>query len=371
MTSLQISQSMKKSGFVKVLSNGKNSLVKALETTTRNLYAYEMQERREEDKTDQRYHNHQPIGVYSRTSFNNIAHPQKFAFEFAAATQAYHDMDARALSECLDAMDHFPLDTYSNQSTLFRSTGDDALLVSDSLIAIADGVTSWGPIPNGNASLWATLLLGNTHQQLHKRFQQPRSNLDYLIACLDNAYSVTRKKMLKANLQGSSTILISVIAGDRLHTASIGDSKIYVIRDGKIIETNKTCTSINGCPRQVGTNTKLYPSSLGFFKSSKLEPNDIIIAASDGLSDNLWPCEIEEYINWGLKEKKSLQEISDKLMYEVYESAYDNYAVTPYSQRISTSPLNKNSLVYGGKLDDTSICVARVLPILYEEEETY
>ncbi len=245
------------------------------------------------------------------------------------------------------------------------STGDDALFVSDNLMGIADGVTGWSAVENGNASLWARSFLQRSFQYISDDLD--KSNLDYLAMSIDLAYKDVRQFMDANDIQGSSTLLLASIAENRLHVASIGDSRIWIIRDGQIILANDEHLDVDGCPRQVGTNTNtnIQPSMLSEFKSFELKPNDLIVMSSDGLADNLWPDEIVKSALTGLEKFGNLQGVADRLLYDAQDTAFDNYAVTPYSERANALPFNKSSLITGGKVDDVSICVAKVEPAQY------
>jgi hypothetical protein len=53
-----------------------------------------------------------------------------------------------------------------------------------------------------------------------------------------------------------------------------------------------------------------------------------------------------------------LQEVCNKLLVQVKQTAFDNYCVTPYVEKVNEM---SSSFITGGKLDDTSICLSKVL----------
>jgi serine/threonine protein phosphatase PrpC len=114
------------------------------------------------------------------------------------------------------------------------------------------------------------------------------------------------------------------------------------------------------CPQQVGTQeTGKLPSELAQYQDFELEEDDLVLVCSDGVTDNLYPDEILETINKKLNvEKNNLQEVCNKLLVQVKQTAFDNYCVTPYVEKVNEM---SSSFITGGKLDDTSICLSKVL----------
>lgn len=79
-----------------------------------------------------------------------------------------------------------------------------------------------------------------------------------------------------------------------LYVTNLGDSQILVIRpsEAKVIFKTKEQWHWFDCPMQLGTNSKDTPRKDAVLSKVELEENDIVIAASDGVIDNLWEHEI-------------------------------------------------------------------------------
>ncbi|CDK25382.1 unnamed protein product [Kuraishia capsulata CBS 1993] len=298
-----------------------------------------------------------------------------FKFEFAFSCYAYHSPSEIPMISSLADLSGggnvaalmplrrapgSPLDTLSVRS------GDDAMICSSSLLGVADGVSDWKE--NADAGLWARSLLETMSRGLarHKVESSPYSpTLKDVQEILDSSFFHTSDLMDVEGLSGSSTALICTILGSQLAVISIGDSKVFVIRDGDVVETNEIQMLSALCPQQLGTNNiNVIPSQIAWYDSFELEEDDIIVMSSDGLTDNLWPDEILVYVDKTIfREKKSLKELANLLVYKAKTVAYDNFAVSPYVEIVNKLPSKSSGagFIMGGKTDDISVCVARVV----------
>ena len=145
------------------------------------------------------------------------------------------------------------------------------------------------------------------------------------------------------NLKGmGATCATAWIVGDKLHTAYVGDSRIYLIRSGRIQqltvdhswvqeaiekgiltpEAARQHPNVHVIRRYLGSPTPPEPDfRLKLFNDEgdehaennqglQLLPNDILLLCSDGLTDLLWNDEILEVI----RSKSSLREASRALI---------------------------------------------------------
>jgi serine/threonine protein phosphatase PrpC len=159
------------------------------------------------------------------------------------------------------------------------------------------------------------------------------------------------------NLKGmGSTCATAWIVGDKLHTAYVGDSRIYLIRSGRIQqltvdhswvqeaidkgiltpEAARQHPNVHVIRRYLGSPTPPEPDfRLKLFNDEgdqhaennqglQLLPSDILLLCSDGLTDLLWNDEILEVI----RSKPSLKEASRALI-EIANSrgGHDNITV--------------------------------------------
>jgi protein phosphatase len=145
------------------------------------------------------------------------------------------------------------------------------------------------------------------------------------------------------NLQGmGSTCATAWIVGDKLHTAYVGDSRIYLIRSGRIQqltvdhswvqeaiekgiltpEAARQHPNVHVIRRYLGSPTPPEPDfRLKLFNDEgdqhaennqglQILPNDTLLLCSDGLTDLLWNDEILEVI----RSKPTLKEASKALI---------------------------------------------------------
>ena len=171
--------------------------------------------------------------------------------------------------------------------------------------------------------------------------RQPRRTMEDAVADASNA--VAAHSASDENLKGmGSTCATAWIVGDKLHTASVGDSRIYLIRGGKIQQVSVDHTwvqeaiekgvitpeaarehpNVHVIRRYLGSPVPPEPDfRLKLSKEEtdeqaesnqglKLQPNDVLLLCSDGLTDLVWNDEILETI----KSKSSLKEAADALI---------------------------------------------------------
>ncbi|KAI5949929.1 hypothetical protein KGF54_005407 [Candida jiufengensis] len=311
--------------------------------------------------------------LFTRDQLKKIA-SDKFKFDFGYASFGFHsDSIVPSINSLSDLTDPTQLNSLlprrrpqgSPSDTLSIKAGDDTMLVSPSVLAIADGVSGWesdGEL--ANSGIWSRSIvetfsrLMTEYKISHTPHHLKRRDIEEI---LDDSFLHTSHLMDLQKLSGSSTLILGMLSGDILLMISIGDSKIFIIRDNKIILTNKE-ESMKFCPTQIGTNTiTTMPSDFAWIDSFKLKENDYIIMCSDGITDNLYEWEINNYLNEFINVKKNnLKTVANKLLIKAKEVAFDDYAYTPYNEKVNSNPNNKNNS-QGGKVDDMSIVVAQVI----------
>lgn len=157
---------------------------------------------------------------------------------------------------------------------------------------------------------------------------QVRRTLEDAVADASNA--IAAHSASNDNLKGMGSTCATVwIVGDRLYTASVGDSRIYLLHGGKIQqlsvdhtwiqealekniitpETAREHPNVHVIRRYLGS---AVPPEADFrLKLSKedndeqaeahqgvrLQPNDVVLLCSDGLTDLVWNDEILETVN--------------------------------------------------------------------------
>ncbi|ABN65980.2 predicted protein [Scheffersomyces stipitis CBS 6054] len=300
----------------------------------------------------------------------------KFKFDFAYTSFAFHSSSSVPQIHSLsDLTDPTSLNSLlpkrrpqgSPADTLSIKAGDDTMLVSPTVLAVADGVSGWEDKSDADAGIWSRSML-ETFSRLMTEYKISHSphhlNKRDISEILDDSFLHTSHLMDLQRLEGSSTLILGMLSGDLLQMVSIGDSKLYIIRDGEIIKTNEEQMVTDLCPQQIGTHTLTQlPSEVAWVESIELKENDLIVVCSDGISDNLYEWEIVDYLDQFLNGKKdSLKRAVNKLLLKAKEVSFDDYACTPYNQKVnSMSGKHGKQNSVGGKLDDMSLCIARVV----------
>lgn len=106
------------------------------------------------------------------------------------------------------------------------------------------------------------------------------------------------------------------------------------------------------CPYQLGTGSGDSAADAGLSKT-KVEKDDIVVMATDGLWDNLFIEEIEKMIVENQKESNSIHALCNNLAKKaaLYGERMDYYS--PFSKE-------SNNTFMGGKLDDVAVIVGIV-----------
>ena len=175
-----------------------------------------------------------------------------------------------------------------------------------------------------------------------------------------------------------------------VYVTNLGDSQVLVMRpkDQEIIYKTTEQWHWFDCPRQLGTNSPDTPQANAKMDKVEVEENDIVIAMSDGVVDNLWEHEVLENVlnsirNWESGEISDTTEdrtagaaggmlyVADQLMKAARVVAEDPYAESPFMERaveeglamegglqalFSLSSVVAN--IFSGKLDDISVVTA-------------
>lgn len=233
-----------------------------------------------------------------------------------------------------------------------KKGGEDAYFANNSLIAVADGVGGWAAM-NIDAGLYSKELCKNIE---HLHIADPKK------------YEKNPKQLLEdsANLTtsiGSSTCLILSIheISPILYSSYIGDSAFFILRrqakQFKIIyRSEEHCRSFN-FPYQIGNGGDA--PEIALFNEHHIENNDIVVAGSDGLFDNL---DDKKIINCILPYIDQEDKIADpNLIAEALaESAYQ-ISIDPITDSKFALAAKKNRIKFkGGKRDDITVIVAQI-----------
>ncbi|KAH8792551.1 phosphatase 2C-like domain-containing protein [Hyaloscypha finlandica] len=270
------------------------------------------------------------------------------------------------------------------------TNGDDAVYVSDQFIGANDGVGAWSTRPGGHAGLWSRLILHFWALEIEMDADRIRSAGEEYepnpVECLQKAYEQTIKATSEPNnWQGTTTATGALLhyrkqgldpkapATPLLYVTNLGDSQVLVLRPRHSELIYKTTEQWHwfDCPRQLGTNSPDTPRENAVMDKVEIEENDVVLAMSDGVIDNLWEHEIIENVVTSLRKWESgeggeglgnrhggagggMQFVAEELMKAAKVIATDPFAESPFMEHA----VEEGLAMEGGKLDDISVVAA-------------
>jgi serine/threonine protein phosphatase PrpC len=243
------------------------------------------------------------------------------------------------------------------------TNGEDAVLLGQRFICAGDGVGAWATREKGNAALWSRLILHfwALEAEQNKYGDGGDTAERNPVMDLQKAYELTVKATKEPNEWfGTTTASGALIADDGaeepkpvLYVTQLGDSTIMVVRprDREIIYKTKEQWHWFDCPRQLGTNSPDTPEKNAVMDRVEVEENDLVLAMTDGVGDNLWDHEIMQNVvdsmhKWENGEAQlsinnaESSGYSDEMMYVAQELvkaartiAEDPFAESPYMEK--------------------------------------
>lgn len=260
------------------------------------------------------------------------------------------------------------------------TNGDDAVYASEIFIGANDGVGAWSTRPSGHAGLWARLVLHfwamETESNASVQHTTHTSYKPNPIAYLQKAYEQT----IEATNEPNKWLGTTTAAGAQLHCeqdgsnaeaspvlyiTNLGDSQILVLRprDHEVVFKTTEQWHWFDCPRQLGTNSPDTPSANAQLDKVLIEENDVVLAMSDGVIDNLWEHEILEVVTksicrWeqgeggqGVGDRKGgggggMEFVAQELMKAARTIAQDPFAESPFMEHA----VEEGLAMEGGKL---------------------
>lgn len=159
--------------------------------------------------------------------------------------------------------------------------------------------------------LWSRLILHFWALEI-ERISNPEATVDP-IAYLQRAYEETTEATAAPSEWFGTTTSVTALLHKRLsdsgtekpllYVTNIGDCKVLVIRpiEQKVIFRTQEQWHWFDCPMQLGTNSVDTPRENAVLSLVDLHEDDIVLALSDGVLDNLWEHEILSITLEGLK----------------------------------------------------------------------
>ncbi|KAJ6115976.1 hypothetical protein N7523_006393 [Penicillium sp. IBT 18751x] len=271
----------------------------------------------------------------------------------------------------------------SVQGELVRglNNGDDAIVVAENFLGVDDGVGAWATKPHGHAALWSRLLLHFWALEIERRVSADAPSLNP-IEYLQSAYEETiQATTTPTEWFGTTTSVTALLHwtqeqdGTRkplLYVTNIGDCKVIVIRpsEEKVLFRTTEQWHWFDCPMQLGTNSVDTPRKDAVLSTVTLQEDDIVLAVSDGVMDNLWEHEVvkvvldslQKWDNGGCLDVTSPSDSSNnRMVYAAREVltaalniAQDPFAESPYMEKA----IDEGLAIEGGKMDDISVVIA-------------
>lgn len=258
--------------------------------------------------------------------------------------------------------------------------GEDSLLASKRIIAVSDGVGGWAS-QGIDPSKYSLNLV---------------KNVEMYFDMLPRIYSERPKNLLKMAastnpFKGSATLVICTLWKNQLRGANLGDSGFAIlgprlkttpdgqktyIYDYRYISPPQQHTF--NFPYQLGNDGR-DESVLAAETTHTVGFGDIVIVYSDGISDNVFPGQMRQLLNfyiYGIKQKFGIQvpDIVRGFNGAEFAEILKNFAFEKSRDKQHLSPFGLNGLEFGvlfkgGKSDDISV-VSAILDRVPKEEMT-
>lgn len=229
--------------------------------------------------------------------------------------------------------------------------------------------------------LWSRLILHFWALEA-ERDRYGESSAPDPVKYLQAAYEQTKAATAEPNeWHGTTTACAALLhtntedpARPVLYVTQLGDSQVLVIRPrdhGVIYKTEEQWHWFD-CPRQLGTNSPDTPIKNAVMDKVIIEEDDVVLAMSDGVVDNLWEHEVVENVveswrkwqtdhmaNSHLSDEPNayaagMRFVAQELVKAARTIAEDPFAESPFMERAVDEGLS----IEGGKLDDISVVAA-------------
>ncbi len=262
------------------------------------------------------------------------------------------------------------------------TNGDDALLASEIFIGVNDGVGAWGQKERGCAPLWSRLILHFWALRAEEQtYGVGKEEGPDPVGYLDEAYKKTKAALSEPNEWLGTTTACSALlhsGGEKpvLFVTQLGDCKCLVVRPSlptgdRVLFSTEEQWHYFDCPRQLGTNSPDEPLVNAVLSKIDIAEDDLVLAMSDGVSDNLWEHEIADTavdsLNyWHETGKKDptggldegMRYVAQEIVLAARKIAEDPFATSPFMERA----VDEGLAIEGGKLDDISVVAAICRP---------
>lgn len=251
---------------------------------------------------------------------------------------------------------------------LLSPTGEDNLFVSQDIdgyvaVGVADGVGGWSEA--GYDSLAISRELCATMRLIFetKKVHSPKQLLQH---AFEDIMASPKVEI------GGTTACLGVLTPDKkVHIANLGDSWAGLFRDFELVEETKFQThnfntpfQLAKIPRQIMRQAELEgrryiidtPSEADEYVW-QLKTDDVLVFATDGVTDNVIPKDIENFLRDHLEAKTELGAVAHQFVSEVVKVSKDANFPSAFAQELSKLTGQK---YLGGKEDDVTVVIVKV-----------
>lgn len=213
--------------------------------------------------------------------------------------------------------------------------GEDAWFVSRDgrAFGVFDGVGSWSEM-GIDPGIYSTSLARE-------------SDAAYEVHGAEDPRLLMEKAWLNSqHITGSSTACCITVVENKLRAANLGDSGFILVREGSIVHQEGEQTHGFNFPYQLGTGSSDSPKDARIVEL-EVRAGDVVVAATDGVLDNVFPSDICSIVSIGLERSKNESEIAQRIAQVASLKAHQPSGKTPFSEAA-----NKVGYAYeGGKVD--------------------
>lgn len=228
--------------------------------------------------------------------------------------------------------------------------GEDAYFYTEDgkFLGIADGVGGWS-LSNIDSGVYSRMLMRTA--QAAALITPPSPVAPQII--LEEAHART-------NVKGTSTACILALEDNKLHAANLGDSGFIVVRKQQVLFKSPSQQHRFNFPYQLGCPGTLsdLPEHAELY-TVDLSAGDIIVAATDGLFDNVYNDETAVLVSELQRRGHAPQEAASGVAQFARSRAGDPQHPSPFAHGATLAGWPN---VHGGKMDDITVLVAYVLP---------
>lgn len=247
-------------------------------------------------------------------------------------------------------------------------------------LGVADGVGGWSNM-GIDPAMFSQALMFHAHRYSKGAWAgepetDPTQDLDEPVEgweltpqeCIDLAYGgVLREKAVTCGSSTACVINLNASSG-LLRAANLGDSGFSIIRSASLLHVQPPQTHYFNCPKQLSKIPDVmkwdgsivdHPRDADVY-SVNLQGGDIVIAYTDGLSDNLFPKDLLSISALVMRANSPpdelAQTLADRLVLYASQCMWDKKRPSPFELGCVAS----GQYWRGGKVDDVTVVVALV-----------